>query len=65
MGIDNTPNMMKPLVVMSEATKFETSKESFTSDTSGPTTSPKPIARNAKKIGNVLFFAIILNSFNR
>jgi hypothetical protein len=60
MGIERMPNMMNPLVVISEATKFDTSKDSLTSDTSGPTTSPKPMARNARKIGKVLLRDIAL-----
>src|SRR5467141_1885242 len=50
-GTERIPNMMKPVKAISWAPKFERWKSWRARLTKGPTASPKPMTRNARKTG--------------
>src|SRR4030042_1377263 len=56
MGMEKSPNIMKPTNGMSCAMVLESVKVSLARPTNGPTASPNPMQRNARKIGKVLDF---------
>ena len=58
--MESIPNIKNPLKGSNVAKKFVSSKVSFAKLTIGPTTSPNPIHKKAKKIGNVFTFLLLI-----